>query len=518
MKTSKPLVQLIPDILMHVSTWKQNLEFNFRLYKLLEGQIRKEIEDSLSKELISKAAYDRAIQRIPSLNILKRTTDKLSKVYVEAPRRKTENETDNELIGIFTKEAKLNVIMDAANKLYNGLFSFALEPYIDDGMHKIRVLSPHQFLVYSDSKADKAKPTVFIKLLGSKIKSVNGESRPTNDGTRQDLSNRPELVDIMALYSDTEFLIIDSTGDVRKDIMLEMGISSTKNPFNRIPFIYGKKSVMELMPYPNQPGFDFSLLIPKLLTDLNYAAQFCSHSITWTKNVKLNNQELNPDAIVDLGDSDANGQDPEIGVISPTVDVQNQLALIEFQFNAHLDSLGIKTNVSGSMSNGRDSSALAKAIDEGDISAEKKIQMEFFQAIEQELWSLLADMQTVWTRRSDVIEKRVFTATFKDTFAIEFSEVKPMKSLRQKIEEVEMLRGIKLMTRKQAIRALHPDWSDIEINKWIDELDEEAEDNMQRMMDGIESMDAERKTDGTFNDENQVGGNQTVDSKNTELE
>lgn len=516
MKTSKPLVDLIPDILVHLNEWQPNLEFNFRLYKLLEGQIRKEIEDSLSKEIISKAAYARAVQRIPSLNILKRTTDKLSKVYVEAPKRKCEDETDRELIEVLSKESRINTIMDTANKLYNSMFSFALEPYIEDGEHKVRVLSPHQFLVYSDNKSDRSKLTVFIKLLGSQIKEVQGQSRPTIDGTRQDTSARPELVNILALYTDTEFMIIDSSGEVRKDLMAEMGITSMSNPFGRIPFVYGKKSLLELMPYPNQPGFDFSILIPKLLTDLNYAAQFCSHSITWTKNVKLNNQELNPDAIVDLGDTEADGAEPEIGTVSPTVDVQNQLSLIEFQFNAHLDSLGIKANTNGSLSNGRDVSGIAKAIDEGDVSAEKKIQMEFFSAVEQELWSLISDMQRIWTSRRDVIEKRVFSETFKESFAIEFSEVKPMKSFQQKIDEVKGLRDLKLMSRKQAITRLHPDWSEEEISAWIDELDKESEEQMQRMIDGMDSLNPEQKADGTFNTDNQAGTKQTIDSKPTD--
>ena len=87
MGTSKPLRKLIPDILQHITNQKNNLEFNFRLYKILEGQIRKEIEDSLSRELISQQAYRRAVERIPSINILKRSTDKLSKVYVEPPTR-----------------------------------------------------------------------------------------------------------------------------------------------------------------------------------------------------------------------------------------------------------------------------------------------------------------------------------------------------------------------------------------------------------------------------------------------
>jgi hypothetical protein len=239
------------------------LEFNFRLYKILEGQIRKEIEDSLAREIISKSAYNRCVQRIPSLNILQRTTSKLSKIYVEPPRRRADDKTDNEIITKFAKESKLNATMDAANKFYNALFSFALEPYIEEGMHKVRLLSPHQFFVFSDSRTDKSKMTVFIKLLGSRIENTIGSSGPSKDGTRQDNEMKPQLVDILALYSDNEFMVIDSNGGLRSDIMSEMGITTGfNNPFGRIPFVYGKKTLTELMPYPNQPGFDFSILIP----------------------------------------------------------------------------------------------------------------------------------------------------------------------------------------------------------------------------------------------------------------
>lgn len=514
MRTSKPLRQLVPEIVQHVSIWKPNLEFNFRLYKLLEGQVRKEIEDSLQKELISKAAFNRAIQRIPSLNILKRTTDKLSKIYVEPARRKASKDTDMDILNVLNREINTDDVMDTANKLYNAMFSFALEPYIEDNEHRVRVLSPHQFLVYSDSKSNKTKHTVFIKFMGTRVKQIY--KQVTKDGTRQDTEERPELVDIMALYSDDEFLIIDSTGDVRADIMNEMGITSSKNPFGRIPFVYGKRTKMELIPYPNQPGFDFSILIPKLLTDLNYAAQFCSHSITWTKNVKMHNQELNPDAIIDLGDSEE-GHEPEIGTVTPSVDVEQQLSLIEFQFAAHLDSLGIKANTNGSLSNGRDVSGIAKAIDEGDVSAEKKNQMAYFKQVERELFSLIADMQRVWTKRKGVKEKRVFSTEFADKYDVEFSEVKVSKSFKQNVEEVQMLRDLKLITRRQSIKKLHPEWSEEEVDKWLEELDKEAEEAFENMMQ-MPGMQPDRTADGTFNEGNQAGANQTPESRPNEVE
>ena len=516
MKTSKPLVELVPEIVSHVQRWKPHLEFNFRMYKLMEGQVRKEIEDSLRMELISSTAFNRAIMRIPPINILKRTTSKLSKLYVEPPRRKASNETDLDLVMKFSKEACLDVIMDTANKFYNGMYSFALEPHIEGSEHKVRVLSPHQFMVYSDSKTDPSKHTVFIKLLGQRMKHFDNPVS-TKDGRRQDNEKRPELVDILGLYSDDEFLVIDTSGDIRQDIMAEMGVTTTVNPFARIPFVYGKKTVTELMPFPNQPGLDFSILIPKLLTDLNFAAQFASHSITWVKNVAEGGiKEYAPDAILNLGDGTQDG-DPEIGTLTPTVDVDQQLKLIEFQFGAHLDSLGIKTNTNGTLSNGRDSSGIAKAIDEGDVSAEKKNQMAYFKKIEGELWSLISDMQLVWKNRRGLSERRVFSSSFKDDFSVEYSEVKPMKSFKQKIEEIQLLRDQRLITKRQALKSLHPEWTDKEVDEWIVELDAEAEEVMKTMLEAaVPGQGAERKADGTFNEDNQAGSNQTPESRPNE--
>lgn len=515
MPTSKPLRQLIPEIVQHVQIWKPNLEFNFRLYKILEGQIRTEIENSLAKELISQAAYSRAIQRIPPMNILKRTSDKLSKIYVEPPRRKAVKEQDVDLLNKLDKEICTDVVMDGANKYYNAMFSFALEPYIDEGKHQVRLLAPHQFLVYTDSKTNKTKPTVFIKLLATETKMVDNPIA-TKDGRRQEPNQRPEIIDIMALYSDNEFMIIDSTGAIRTDKMAEMGITSFSNPFGRIPFVYGKKTLAELMPYPNQPGLDFSVLIPKLFTDLNYASQFASHSITWMRNVAEGGiKEYNPDAILDLGSGDADGQ-PEIGTIKPEVDIPEQLSLIEKQLGEHLHDIGIRANTNGTLSNGRDASAIGKAIDEGDVSAEKKTQMKYFKKIESDLWALISEMQKVWTKRRGLKERRVFSATFPDEYTIEYSEVKPMKSFKQNIEEVELLRGLSLISRKQSIRRLHPEWSEEEIDTWIEELDKEAEEKMKKMMDAMSDMPNNNSQNGQFQQGNDAGSNQNLESRNLE--
>lgn len=511
MATQKPLAELIPDILEHINRYNDYLEFNLRLYRVAEGLVKEEVEKSLSDELISKAAYERAKQRIPSINMIKKAADKLSKVYIEKPKRLADNMTDAELLETISKSAHLDTKLHSANFILNVHRSFALEPYVENRQHKVRVLAGHQFLPYSDDPVDPQRMTVFIKLLGSEIDRK--EARFDETGR---LIEREEIreVGLYAIYSDDEWAVIDTGGRIRSDKMAEMGVMVEPgrvavNPFGRIPYVYANTSNFELIPFPNQQGYDISILIPKLMADLNYAAQFMSHSIIWAKNTDLEGQELNPDAVVNLGTSVQGEGEPELGSIKPEVDINEILGLIEFTAQGYFSSLGIKVSTQGTMANGRDSSALAKALDEGDVTAERKVQTEFFRKIELELWSLLASMQAVYAANNEVDERRLFTDQFVDTFRIQFAEMRPVKTFNQKIEEVKGLRDLKLITRKRALQMLMPDLTEAQIEQWVEDLDDEAVEQQEKML----SFAVERGNSGQFRPENQAAANQDETSK-----
>ena len=104
--------------------------------------------------------------------------------------------------------------------MLNAMFSCAIEPFIEDGVLKTRVLSAHQFLPYSDDKNNPLRPTVMIKLLGSEI-----EERPASDGEGSD-NRRNEVIrnSYYGLFAKDEFLVIDEGGGIRLDKMVEFGI------------------------------------------------------------------------------------------------------------------------------------------------------------------------------------------------------------------------------------------------------------------------------------------------------
>lgn len=508
MATQKPLREMIPDILAHIEQYSEYLQFNLRLYHLIEGQVKEEVENSLRKEILSASAYKRAIQRIPPINILRKSTEKLSKVYIEPPVRLSDNNTDRDIMHNIARIGRLNTQMQVANFMYNAQNCVALEPYLEGNQQRFRVLAAHQFLPYSDDPSNPNRMTVGIKLLGQETQ----EFLPQVDRNGL-VTQKVEIreITIFALYSDDEFLIVDSGGNVRDDKMQEMGVESDRNPFGKIPIVYKSKSKLQLIPSPNQEGFDVSILIPKLLTDLNYASQFMTHSIIWTKNADLSGQEINPDAIVDLGDSSADDGDPEIGVIDPKVDIPNSISLIEYELQNYFSSVGIKTQSSGMLSNGRDASGIAKAIDEGDTTATRKMQIEVFREMETELWDVMKAMQDRWASRGNLKENRKFSMNFTDSFRIKYAEVRPFKTDKQMLEEIQLWREQKLMTRKQAIRQLRPDFTDKQIDDWVKELDDEMDENLERMFEGLPTTGPERGSNGTFLEGNQVAQDQPAD-------
>lgn len=481
--TRKPLRDLIPELLLYINNNREQLAFDLRLYRFYEGQITEEIRNSLALEMQSSAAFNRAIQRIPSINIVKKVNDKLSKVYNEPALRSCNKPEDTDILKAIASRAGLENQLITANRMTNLSRRSALELYIDEDTLKVKVLAAHQFLVFSDDLKTPNKPTVFIKMLPNATKrSVIEVDR---NGNKIPAYEEVSVVSTYALYTSTEWMIIDSTGDIRADLMAEMGATSTVNPFGVIPFVYINTSKLELMPYPNKTALDVGILIPKLLTDLNYSAQFLSHSVIWTKNANLAGAEINPDAIVNLGDSDpANPSiSPEIGTIDPKTDIPGVLSLIEFQLASYLTTEGLKAGGVGNLDANQDSSGVSKIIDESDATDARKNQMEIFRQVEKDLWTKIKAVQKFASQGGLVEEKRLFSDEFPNNLSVRFAEIRPLESEKQKYEKIKIGRELKLLTRKQALQELYPDLTAEQLQARLDDVEEELKKEKDEMLD-----------------------------------
>lgn len=465
MATRKPLRELLPDIMVHIQNHIPYMEYNNRLFLVHEGQLRKEIEDSLRKELSPKA-YAKAIQRVPSINLLIRIIDKLSRVYSEPVARTPSNDADKPLMQLYEREVGINETMASANKIFNLHKCVALEPFVQDGKPHVRVLPAHQFLPYSDDPVNPLNPTVFIKFMGQARSLVFTD----RDGRKQ-YPEEVRLVQTYYLYSDDEFLIIDSDGMARDDLMADRQLSGV-NPLGRIPFVYINRSDFRLVPLPDTDTLDNTVLIPKLLADLNYAVQFQSHSVFVATDVELpSDLAINPDTVWNVKSSEETRQG-RVDTIKPTVDIEQVIRLIEVTLAMWLESRNIKAGDLGQVAPGDAASGVAKIIDESDATQDRQAQCLRFQVAEKALWTLLRDVHNYWVDTQQIEMSR---SKFGEDFSVSarFGDQKPVVTDRERIETIRIKMESGLMGVKQGLRELYPHWTEDEIARHYAELQEE---------------------------------------------
>jgi len=462
----------IQDIVLYVKENAGRVEFANRLNKVDAGQLLPEIRIALLKEYES-TTVDQMIGRIPCINLLTRIVDKVSKIYDEPVTRSSVLERDTDLIGFYRESMRLDSKMGWANRLYNLHEHTAIEPYLNrDGKPSLRVLSPNQFLMFSDDNTDPTNPTVFIKFMGDAEK-IRQEEDVNQNGIYTDASESTR-VSVLYIYSATEFFIVDSDGETRHDLLPE-GSKMGVNPLGRLPVVYVNKSNDRLIPLPNTDTLNNTTLIPMLLGDLNFAVKYLSHSVFVARDLDIpDNMTLNPNSIVDLKSSAStieDGKQGEFEVITPKIDIDAVIRLIQTTVATWLESLGIRPGTMGQSTGSSRTSALAKMVDEADTISIRNGQISKFSIIEEELFQLISKYHEIWRRSSTFAEKRAFSKDFK--LSIMFPEQKIFSSEKEKIEKAVMLTSAGLATPRQAIRLIFPSMTEKELDKYIEELTDE---------------------------------------------
>lgn len=462
------LRDLVPEIVVYVQENAGRVEYASRLNKVDAGQLLPEIEIALKREYSTKTV-SKMIGRIPCINLLTRIVDKKSKIYGEPVTRFSDNERDTELVEFYKKKMNLDAKMGWSNRLYNLHEHCAVEPYLDrKGKPSLRALSPNQFLMYSTDDTDPTSPTVFIKFMGD-AERVRQEEHVDSNGVYTDASEDAK-VDVLYLYTDNEFMVVDSEGEIRDDLTPE-GSESGINPLGMLPVIYINQSNDRLLPLPNTDILNNTTLIPMLLGDLNFAVKYLSHSLFIAKDLKLNDDiEVNPDAIIQV-ETVPDATDGSFEVVTPKIDIDAVLRLVQTILATWLESLGIRPGSMGNATGSSRTSALSKMVDESDTVAIRNDQVNKFSDIEKELFQLIkAYHESVWRRSPGFEETKSFSKDFE--LGIMFPEQKIFSSEKEKIEKAEMMKGAGLATPRQAVRSIYPSMTEAELDKYMEELDE----------------------------------------------
>lgn len=465
-----PLREMIPELVQYVKTAQQNQTiFEKKLLDIWEGGLQKYLEDSIREEYSLQTATV-AVQRIAPINILPKLIDKISQVYTHGVSRTLgeDNETDNEMLSFYESSMELDSKMNVANRLLNLFQYLALEPYLDGGKPRLRLLPPTQFTVYSDSWINPTDPTVFIKYMGT-IQPTN-EPRTDTDGRVLKSANEVvEDVDLFMFYSDSEIIAVDSEGALRSDVMAEMGNPEGINPLGRIPFVYINAAEFRLIPAPQQDKLTMPILIPKLLTDLNYAVKFQSHAILYSIDLDLAEMSNAPDAMWMLKSDGENAG--SLNTIKPEVDVEKVLSLINSTLVLWMETMGVKSSGMGNVSVNSAASGIAKAIDEVDATNIRNDQKKIFTAVERELWSLLADMNEFWVRSNELPEARLFSSEFWPL--VKYEDTAVVVDVKDQLETLSMKLDANFTSYRRALAEANPELSVEDIDILIEEIEQE---------------------------------------------
>lgn len=477
MPTQKPLRNMLPELKEFIEENRDRLDYNARLMRVHDGQLHPEVVASLSKEFTT-STVKKLEHRIPCINFLTRIVDKLSKIYSDPVKRTAQNSTDAKIINSFESKFELDDTMNFANKMYNLHQYCAIEPFLDmKGNPRLRVVSADKFLVYSDDPTDRTNPTVYIKFMGDTDR-VMDESSITRDGIFNPASEDAR-VQYAYVYSDDEFLVMDTDGNLRDD--LKPIDQNGKNELGQLPIVYLNQSPNRLLPLPDTDMLENVVLLPKMLADLNMAVKHLSHTILVAKDLILPETiQANPDSVISVSSVNADdGKQGSLDVLTPKVDVDGVLKLAQSILATWLEAKNLRPGTMGNATATSRVSALAKIVDEADNTAERRIQTVKFSIIEKRLFELLKDYQKLWV---SVPGYKGNKATFSENFEVSiiFPDQKLMTTEKQRIEESVMLVNAGLATRRQALKKIYPTMTEVELDAWVKELDSEPSSEIEQ--------------------------------------
>jgi len=230
----------IKGIFKFIDSNKGRIDLNENLFNIYEGQIGKQLDDKMLRDLGQKT-YDQAKERKAPVNVLKKIIDKLSKIYQQDPRRDVTIDgkislKDEKILRKF--EELLNV--DHKFNLHNELFNLYLYGLIqignDNGAPFIRSIPNHKYLIMNVSHIDPTSADVVILFM-------------------DDIVEKGVSTKIYWVYTDEQFVIYDGQQNVKTEMMEELGQDGTI-PFGEKPFAYLSASENLVMPLEQADTLD----------------------------------------------------------------------------------------------------------------------------------------------------------------------------------------------------------------------------------------------------------------------
>ena len=440
----------IPKIVEYINDNKKYISVNRTLFEIYNGRLTKYLHDAIDAETKTDNTKFEIKARIATINILQKVVGKLSKVYTAKVSRKllyTDNALYQEIFDNMEISLELNDTLKSANELLNVSHCVALEPVFSNGKNELRVIPAHQFLPYSSDEDDHTRMTHFIKFIGNE--------------------NCNSKIIKCIVYDENSWVEINGAGAI-----LDYG----EHNLGVIPFIYINRSKYLLKPFEDEDTLHMTLLLPLMLTDLNFALRFQSHSIVYGVNVDASNLSMTPNSFWSFQSNGGDGDKPIIGTINPTVDSDKMIATINHEFALWLDTKNIKTSALKNGATGESVSGISKAIDNADVNDIIDTDTNLFRNAEAKLWELIRRMYNANFMEKTQIDEQNVPEILSDDFAptiLFFKTNAIIETNKDSLENIITKLYNGFMTKKMALREIYPDMIDEEVDLLQEDIDNE---------------------------------------------
>lgn len=467
---------IAPDLLHHIQEQSPVIEHNHKVLCILEGDLMRYVQEHLARELKPQSLED-ALPRVAPINFYKKIIDGLAKIYQQSVQRRIVdgNDRDQELLEQYEDVLQLNCNLNIGNEYFNAFKNNLNQVFMngdpDNGMGRpdFRPIPNDKFYLYSIDEVDPTRPTHIVLPFGKKQKWC---------GPRE---NDYRSVDVWKVYSDDEIVIMDSDGDISPDEM-SMGL----NPFGLDMFMYVNRSKTRLNPIPDSDSLQMSVLLPVLVSDLNFAVKYMSYSIVYGIDVDDKNLTRSPNAFWHLKSDPKSDKTPQVGQIKPQIDIQAAMQLIISELSMWLNSKNIRPGSVSDVSAENMVSGISKMVDEMDTSDERKKQVERYKMSEELFWNgqngmsgLLHNIHPLWVASGQIIPNMRMTFSQNARVEVSFPEQLPMMKRSQLIGDLIAEMNAGFVSRTTAMGKLNPEWSEKRIDEEIEMIDESSEVTVQ---------------------------------------
>jgi hypothetical protein len=427
-----------------IKSYADFTDHNYTKLDIYEGNLLPYVKDVMKKTL-SPNYYNSIEHRIVPINVLTRIMDKLSGVYINPPIRTDQNNQDQ--LTFLEREMEVNLNMTIADVYANLFKGYAIEPFLDRGIPRMRILPFDQFLVRSEDRVNPMRVTTFYKFMGRRY--FNGKQR-----------------ELYFKYTDNTFDAFFSDGEIYSEAYIG---NDGFNPYGVIPFVYANRSKQNLIPKIDTDIKQMSLILPTILSDLGGSVMFQCFSIIYGIDVNAENLTATPNAFWSLQSDKTSDKQPQIGTITPSADVGKVLEYIKNIFVLWLETKGVRIGSLQTLNSTMNASGISKIIDEMDVYNIRKQSISHFKKEESEFWQLMKVMNNHWVTSDNDYVGELIGDDF-DPLVI-FEEPKQDISRRELVEIVKMEYDNKFLPAKNAIMELYPDLTMEEIDERVQTLE-----------------------------------------------